>query len=356
MAKKRKKSKRLRTVIRIAVVVIIILGGVGGYSAWEMYKSIYQPNVVLKNNDSEYLYIHTGSGLDDVIKLLYENNYIIDRASFEWVAEKKNYRNHVKPGRYQIRDGMSNNDLIDLLRSGKQTPVRITFYNIREKEQIVTVASGFLEADSSTLTDMLNNDSFLAKYGFNRVNIIGMFLPNTYEFFWNTSSEQLFERMYSEYTTFWNDERRKKAEKTGLSPHQVSVLASIVEQETLMDDEKKTVAGVYINRLKRGMKLQADPTVIFAIGDFTIKRLLKKHLSYNSPFNTYLYAGLPPGPICSPSVSSIDGVLNYEKHDYLFFCAKDDFSGYHYFSKTLRQHNIYARKYQKALNRRRILK
>jgi UPF0755 protein len=178
-----------------------------------------------------------------------------------------------------------------------------------------------------------------------------MFIPNTYEFYWNTSAEKFVEKMAEEYKNFWNEDRKAKAEKMGLTQSEVSTLASIVEQETQKNDEKARIAGVYINRINIGMPLQADPTVVFAVGDFTIKRVLNSHLRIDSPYNTYLYAGLPPGPICIPSVSSIDGVLNYEKHNYLYFCAKEDFSGYSNFASTLSQHNVNAQKYHRALRK-----
>jgi UPF0755 protein len=201
---------------------------------------------------------------------------------------------------------------------------------------------------------LLNNKDFLSDYGFSPFTVFSMFIPNTYEFYWNTSAEQFFKRMNKEYEKFWNKNRETKAKEIGLTKFKVVILASIVEQETQRVDESPIVAGVYMNRLKKGMRLQADPTVIYAVGDFSIKRLFKRHLDYDSPYNTYLYKGLPPGPISLPSISSVDGVLNYEKHNYIFFCAKEDFSGYHNFASTFSQHSIYARNYQRALNNRRI--
>jgi UPF0755 protein len=203
---------------------------------------------------------------------------------------------------------------------------------------------------------MLSSYDFASKYGFNEQTIMTMFIPNTYEFYWNTSADEFFERMADEYKKFWTDERKQKAKNIGLSQSEVSILASIVELETQKKDERPTVAGVYINRLKKKMLLQADPTVVFALGDFTINRVLKIHLETDSPYNTYKYSGLPPGPIYLPSISSIDAVLNFENHDYIYFCAKEDFSGYHNFAKTLAQHNENARKFQQALNKRKIWK
>ena len=357
--RKQRKSKIKRGTsffYKIFISVIFILLITGGIYAYWKYKKVYQPNVVLEKKHTEYLYIPTGSTVEDVIQLLYENNYIINRSSFEWLAEKKKYKNHVHPGRYLLKDNMSNNELINLLRSGEQVPVNIIYSRTRTKEQLASKISKQIEADSLSIVKLLNDENFVSNNDFNLNTIISMFIPNTYEFYWNTSAEQFFKRMNKEYKIFWNKKRRNKADKIGLTQIQVSILASIVEEETKKNDEKPIVAGVYMNRLKKGMRLQADPSIIFAIGDFSIRRVLKKHLSYDSPYNTYKYSGLPPGPISLPSISSIDGVLNFEKHDYLFFCAKGDFSGYHYFAKTLAQHNLNARKYQNTLNKRRIMK
>jgi len=271
--------------------------------------------------------------------------------SLEWMAVKMNYPNHIKPGKYLLKNGMSNRELLTMLRAGKQIPVRVIFHNIRFKTELVSDISKQIEADSSKLLHLLNDDIFLSKYGFNSRTAMAMFIPNTYELYWNTQSETFLERMYKEYKHFWNDAKVQKAESIKLTPVEVSTLASIIEEETQKNDEKKTMAGVYINRLRKGMSLQADPTVRFAYGDFTIKRILDKYKSVDSPYNTYKYAGLPPGPICIPSISSLDAVLNYQRSEYLYFCAKEDFSGYHNFARTLVQHNINAAKYQKALTR-----
>lgn len=287
---------------------------------------------------------------------LYESNLILERSSFEWLAEKKNYRNHIRPGRYRIQDGMSNNQLINMLRSGKQEPVRLTFHNLRTLSQLAGIAGSQLEADSLQIMKLLNDHTYLKGFGYNPQTIPAMFIPDTYEFFWNTGASGFIERMKKEHDRFWSRPRQNLLEKTGLSRIEVSILASIVEEETIKKDEYPVIAGVYINRLKRGMRLQADPTVKFANNNFSMNRVLKKHLEKDSPYNTYKYAGLPPGPIRLPSPAAIDGVLNFHAHQYLFFCAKDDFSGYHAFAKTLQEHNRNARRYQQALNKKRILR
>jgi UPF0755 protein len=249
---------------------------------------------------------------------------------------------------------MTNNEIINKLRSGRQDPVRVTFNKIRTLEQFADHISDQIEVDAGKLLLLMNTRAIQDKYGFNEYTIKCMFIPNTYEFYWNTSEERFLERMFKEYNKFWNAERTIKATKMNMSKEQIITLASIVEEETQRNTEKSTVAGVYMNRLRIGMRLQADPTIIYAVGDFNIKRVLKKHYEIDSPYNTYLNAGLPPGPICIPEISTIDAVLSYEKNDYLYFCAKSDFSGYHSFAKTLEQHNRNAYLYRRELNKRKI--
>jgi len=291
-----------------------------------------------------------------VVSLLYENNYIINRNSFEWLAEKKNYRNHIYPGRYKLTNGMSNNKLLDLLRSGKQEPVKVVFNNVRTKEQLAGKIAKQIEADSISIMRLLKDKDFIGKYDLNIATISCIFLPNTYEFWWNTSAEKFIDRMNNEYKKFWNEKRLSKAKVLNLTKEDVVTIASIVDEETYKKDEMDDIAGVYINRLRKRMPLQADPTIKFALGDFTVKRILKKHLDIDSPYNTYKFYGLPPGPISIPSIDAIDAVLNYKEHDYLYFCASADFSGYHVFAKTLSQHNVNARAYQRALNKEKIYK
>ena len=323
--------------ILISLAIIVLISAI--VSIVIVIRKIYTPNIILKNKQNGYVYIKTGATLQDVCNTLYENNFLVNRNSFEWLAEKKGYAKQIKPGKYKLISGMNNNDLINLLRSGKQERVRISFNNIRFSEQIAGVFGRHLEADSNEIASLFRNDQFLAKYGVTKESAVSIFIPNTYYFFWNTSAEDVFKRMYKESQNFWTTERLLKSKEINLIPYEVITLASIVDEESNYSPEYPIIAGVYINRLKRGMPLQADPTIKFAVGDFSLQRVLSKHTSIESPYNTYRNKGLPPGPIALPSIKAIDAVLNYQKHNYLYFCAKSDFSGQHAFAKTLVQHN-----------------
>jgi len=354
--KSKRKNRKTPFWLKVVISIVSILIITGGIAAYRLYHAIYEPNIFLGERKTTHIYIPTGSNFNDVKAILYENGMIVNTNTFEWLAEKKNYRNHIRPGRYLIHEDMGNNELINLLRSGNQDPVRLTFNNIRLKEELAGNIARQIEADSLSIIKLLNNPEVLKKYELTPETAKLLFIPNTYEFFWNTSAEQLLERMYREYNTFWNEERLRKAEAIDLTPLQVGTLASIVLAETSRPDEYSKVAGVYINRLKRNMPLQADPTIIFAVGDFSIRRVLNRHLEIDSPYNTYKNAGLPPGPITLPDTRVLDGVLNYQQHEYLYFCARDDFSGYHAFARTYSQHLANARRYQNALNQRRIMR
>jgi len=354
--KKSNKSSRKSIFIKLLIVLLLIIFLICSYTGYYLYRKIYVSNVSLGYKNSAYVFIPTGSDFDDVKRILYEKGIIKNKQSFEWLARKKNYINKVKPGKYLLKADMTNNEIINLLRAGLQEPVKLVFNNIRTKEQLASKIARLIEADSLSIIKSLNDKKLLSKYNFTPDNIMALFIPDTYSIYWNTSAEQFVDRMAKEYKKFWNKERKIKAKNMGLTQVQVAVLASIVQQETVKTDEMSRVAGVYVNRLDKGMLLQADPTIIFATGDFTIKRVLHKHLNIDSPYNTYKYPGLPPGPICLPLSSTIDKVLDYEKHDYLFFCAKEDFSGYHNFAKTAAQHSYNANKYQQALNKLNIRK
>ncbi len=351
MPKAKKHKKRLFTKIILAILVLIIV--IVTSLAYTYYNRIYKQNVNINLQD-EFIYIPTGSTFDDVVSILQKEQILIDVASFEWLAEIKKYKDKVKPGRYRIRKGMNNNELINLLRSGKQEPIKLSIRGFRNYQYLAGYVGKRLETDSIDVADLLEDEMMAKKYGFNRSTFVSIVIPNTYEFFWNTTAEEFIERMAKEYKEFWTDDRKNKASSLGLSQSEVSILASIVQCETNKVDEMSDIAGVYINRLRKGMLLQADPTVIYAIGDFSIQRLTHKHLQYDSPYNTYLYAGLPPGPICIPYPYTIDAVLNYSKHNFLYFCARDDFSGYHVFARTHDEHMKNARKYQKKLNELKI--
>lgn len=323
--------------------------------AYLVYHHVYESNVDLKGKSQVHLYIPTGSTYQDVFEILHEQQILIHPETFDRMAYRKNYHNLVRPGRYLILDQMSNNELINLLRSGNQVPVRVTFNNIRTPAQLAGAISRMLEADSLSVVTLLKDPEVAASYGFTLETFPLMFIPNTYEFFWNTSPTRLLDRMQTEYNRFWDKNRLEQAARINLTPYQIGILASIVQLETNKKDEMSRIAGVYINRLKRNMMLQADPTVVFAVGDFSITRVLNRHLAIDSPYNTYRNTGLPPGPISLPAPEVIDFVLQYENHDYLFFCAREDFSGYHAFARTYSEHLANARRYQRALTERRIM-
>jgi UPF0755 protein len=338
---------------RISIVVILLIA-LAGVKILSLYTRAFAPNFITPDKKDIRLYIKTGSTYDEVINQIEGLQIVRNVKSLEWVATKKNYRNHVNPGCYLIENKMSNNTLINMLRSGKQTPVNVTFNNLRTLEQLADRISEQLEFGPSELLTLLKSDSVQKKYGLNQYTINCIFIPNTYEFWWNTSPKVFLDRMVKEYNTFWNSRRQRKAENMGMTREQVITLASIVNEETRKRDEKSRIAGVYINRLHNGIRLHADPTVIYGLGNFNIKRVLRKHIEISTPFNTYKIDGLPPGPICFPDISTIDAVLNYEKHNYYYFCARSDFSGYHAFARTLDEHNRNAELYRRALNKRHI--
>ena len=352
--RKFKKKSSFRKFIT-AFFVLVIIGCIG--MVYELYSRVYQPNIVLNDNSEKYIYIPSNSEFPDVVKVLLENGLLINANSFEWLAKQKKYDTNIKSGRYRINRALNNNDLINLLRSGKQTPIKVTFNNLRNIEQLAGRIASQIEADSLSIINYITDSIFLDKLKLNTENVACLFIPNTYEFYWNTSVEGFVNRMIKEYSNFWNSSRSKKATKIKLNYYQVAVLASIVEKEqSIKRDERPEIAGLYLNRLKKQMKLESDPTLIFAIGDFTIKRVLNKDKKVKSPYNTYKNKGLPPGPICIPSINAIDAVLNASEHKYIFMCAKEDFTGYHNFAKTYSKHLINARKYQKALNKRKIMR
>ena len=316
---------------------------------------IYSPCVVIENSKDNYINIPTGSEYEDVRKIVADRGLVKNIKAFDWVAKRKNYSNFIHAGHYEFEDDLNNNDLINLLRSGIQIPVNLIFNNIRSLERLSGIVACQIEADSSEIIDLLLDEDYISQFKFSHETVMGAFIPNTYEFYWNTSASGFVERMVDEYEKFWNKERKDKVAAKSLTIKQVSTLASIVDRETVRETEKSRIAGVYLNRLKRGIRLQADPTIIFAIGDFSRNRVLKADLLVDSPYNTYRHAGLPPGPISVPSVSGIDAVLNAEDHSFLYFCARADMSGYHHFSKSLREHNRYAQKYRQALNKLKIM-
>lgn len=347
---KKQKSRGYRIIRNLLLLVLIGLLGFGYY----IYRAMFNPNTWTPEGEPVSVYIYPGDDFGKVSRQMYSKGLIVNRQTFEWLANKKKYPDNIKPGHYLVKDEMSNNKLINLLRAGMQTPVNVVFHNIRFLPELAEKVSNQLLFDSSALMKKIEDTSYIRQLGFDTLSIKTMFIPNTYEFYWTTSSAEFLERMKKEYDKFWSEERREKAKEIDFSPMEVFTLASIIEKETNREDEMPTIAGVYINRLERGWRLQADPTLKFALKDFSIRRVLNKHKEIESPYNTYKYRGLPPGPICLPSIASIEAVLNYEDHKYYYFVAKSDFSGYHSFSRTFNEHIQKAREYQEALNKKQI--
>ncbi|NDP21553.1 MAG: endolytic transglycosylase MltG [Paludibacter sp.] len=317
---------------------------------------LFAPNIFSNSLEKSYLCIPDSSRYIDVTQILKKEANVINMSSFKQASNLLRYGTKIRPGRYELKKGMNNFQLIRILRSGRQTPVKLSFNNIRTKEQLAGRLGKQLMTDSTSILLLLNDSSFLAGYNLNPNTSVSLFIPNTYEVFWNINAKKLFERMDKEYLKFWTNERKDKAAAIPLSLAEVSTLASIVEEETNNKKDQPMVAGLYINRLKTNMPLQADPTVKFALGDFSIKRILYGHLKINSPYNTYKNTGLPPGPIRIATPKGIDAVLNYSHHNYIYMCASETLNGEHKFAKTWDEHKINANKYQQELNRRAIFK
>lgn len=315
------------------------------------YQILFTENIQVGKPDM-VLYIPKGAKFQQVVDSLEMNNILHDKLSFMFLSKLTGYKDDVKPGRYLLKSNSNNKDLFKMILKGRQTPLNLTFNNIRLKSELITKLSDKLEMSESELKSKLDDPTFTQKYGLDTNTIMGMFIPNTYEVYWTITPEELLEKINKYYVNFWNSERLAKAKAINLNPVQVSILASIVEEETKMNDEKPRVAGVYLNRLKADMRLQADPTVKFAIGDFTLKRVT--NLSIDSPYNTYKYKGLPPGQICLPMNTSIDAVLNPENHDFMFFCADFDKPGYHLFRKTFEEHRVIGVEYRNTLDKLKI--
>jgi UPF0755 protein len=349
-AKKQKSNPRY---IKVLVALAIVLGLVLAGSAYFYYSRAFRSNLVLSHGE-KYVYIRTGSTLEDVMRELGRKGMLHNAESFRWMAELMHYDEQIKPGRYSVRPGMNNRELIALLRSGEQEPVELVFKSIKNRFELARKVSKFIEADSSEILETISSSEFREKYGLNPENALSLIFPDKYLFYWNTPAKAFVDSMGVNYLNFWNSARKEKAAQLGLSAAQVSVLASIIQQESNRKDEWPVIAGVYLNRLKKNMKLQADPTVKFAVGDDGIRRIKRNHLKVNSPYNTYQNFGLPPGPIALAKKESIDAVLNYQTHSYLYFCARPDRSGYHDFANTYTEHTRNASRYRKSLDARGI--
>ena len=336
---------------KILISIIVFSTLLSSISVY-LYQMFYSPNFLINQKD-KFLIIEDNMNFNDVRNKLIQDTILNDVLSFSVLSKAMKYNQNIKSGAYKIKSNMSNYSLIKMLRSGNQTPINISFNYARKIEDLAKIITKDLKITSDEFMEFINNKKN-DLYGFNKINIMTMFLSDTYEVYWNISIESLFNKMHSEYTKFWNEERINKSNELKMSKIDISILASIVASETIKIDEANIIAGVYINRLKKNMYLQADPTLVYAANDFSIKRVLNKHKKIASPYNTYINKGLPPGPIKLSTKEYIDAVLNYEKHKYIYFCAKDDFSGYHVFAIKLSQHNRNAKKFQKALNNRKI--
>ena len=329
---------------------------VSGVIAFKIYQAIFAPNTAF-NNEEATVFIPSNATFSKVTEIL--KPILQNTESFSAVAQRKGYVTRIKGGKYVIVKGMNNNEIVNTLRSANR-PVKVSFNNQETIHALAGRIADQLEADSTSLVTALTDIDFMNENDLTDDNLLALFLPNTYEFFWNTDANGFRNRMVKEYRRFWNDERLAKAKTYDLSPFQVSTLAAIVQKETVKVEERPRVAGVYLNRLKSSIPLQADPTVIFAIkketGNFDtiIKRVLYRDLEFESPYNTYKYGGLPPGPITMPDISSIEAVLNAEKHEYLFFVADVSNFGFHKFAKTLQQHNRNKVQYINWLNNQNI--
>jgi UPF0755 protein len=341
---------------RILLVIAIIGLLAGGAFAYMVYSVFFTPNTTF-NNKEAFVYITTDANFDEVKSNL--EPLLLDLDAFESAAERKGYAQNIRGGKYRIAKGMTNNDIINTLRVNN-IPVKVAFNNQERVQDLAGRIATQIEADSASLLRVFTDNEFLEANGFNKANQISLYIPNSYEFFWNTTAEGFRKRMLKEYEKFWNKDRMAKAEALGLTPNEVITLASIVHKESAKVDERPRVAGVYLNRLKAGMLLQADPTLIYGIkkkaNDFSlvIKRVLYKDFELESPYNTYKYGGLPPGPIAMPDISAIDGVLNAEKHKYYYFVANVENFGYHMFAENLAQHNRNKAQYIRWINSKNI--
>lgn len=343
------KKSRLMLFPRInkwIVIIFIVVIAATGFRGYQIYRYIFDENILTPGS----IKIPKNATYEQVIDSLKKHNIIINYDAFDWVAKRKEYAGSIKPGKYLLDKGLNTNEILNMLKSGNQQPLLVTFNNLRFFEELAGDISKYIQPDSVELITKFRDSTIYARFGFTQSTFPCMFIPNTYEFYWTTTADQFMERMAMEYKRFWNEERSGKAKEMGLTREEVITIASIVQEETNKTDERPIVAGLYLNRIKKGMPLQADPTVKYALGNFNIKRVLLRHLEIDSPYNTYKYPGLPPGPINFPEISSIEAVLNAAKTPYLFMCAREDFSGYHNFAKTLSAHNENARKYKAALD------
>ena len=337
---------------KILLLVFLIAVLIAGIAAW-----LFFGPVTSFDNDKKYIYIRTNAATKKaVLDSLQKNEIIKNQRMFEIVANKMNYWNNIKPGKYEVKKGSSLLSIVRMLRNGRQTPVNLVITKIRTKEDFAKFVSTRFECDSTQMINYLNGNDFLKKNKIDAEASMAFILPDTYTYFWNTTPEKIYKKLSDAALKFWTDERKTKAASLGLTPVEVYIMASIVEEETNAQAEKGNIASVYINRINKGMPLQADPTVKFALKDFGLKRIYEKHLLTESPYNTYRNKDLPPGPICTPSKNTINAVLDAPKTDYLYFVASPDFDGTHEFSSTYGEHLQKAKQYQEALNQQQSIR
>ena len=330
-----------RKVFAVLLIVFTVLLTTFSFYVYQIIKS---PNILV-GKESKVLLIPDDATFDSVRESLYEGNFVHDVVSFSFLSKIMDYDIAIKPGRYELQGDMSNVEAIRLLRAGIQAPTTITFNNVRLLEDLAEKITRTIETEPEEFTIAFTEFSSANNKGMDKETALCMFIPNTYEVYWTTPASNLISRMEYEYESFWTEERKQKADNIGLTPIEVSILASVVQAETKIKIESSLIAGLYLNRIQKNMYLQADPTLVYAVGDFTLKRVLNIHKEIDSPYNTYKYKGLPPGPINLPEIWAIDAVLNYQKHRYIYMCAKEDFSGYHNFATNLKDHNVNAQRY-----------
>ena len=331
--------------VKIFFLIILIVLIVAGFFAWQVF------GPVVKNPEKAYLYIPTKSDYAQVKDSLLLRGFIKKDFWFDKIANYADYAHNIKPGKYKINNGMSLYTLVKNLRAGRQEEVKLVITKLRTKEDLARRIGRLFEIDSATALQFLSNNDSLQPFNVDSNTVLTAVIPNTYAYYWTSSARDIFNKLYKEEVKFWNSERVAKAKNLQLSEKEVYILASIVEEETNQMEDKGKIASVYINRLNKGMRLGADPTVKFAMKDFGLKRIYHKHLEFASPYNTYRNSGLPPGPIGTPSIKTLDAVLDAPQTDYLFFVARSDFSGHSDFSNNYQQHLIYAKAYQQALNK-----
>lgn len=324
-------------------ILFISVFAIVGFAAWNIFGS------TVKAPTDKYFYIKTGATFNDVINSLKEQQIVKGGFFFDKIVTQAKYKNNIKPGRYEIKDNISIYSLIKMLKAGNQSPVKLVINKLRLPEDLAGKIGKNFEVDSTEVINFLKNKDSLAAFKLDSNTLISAVIPNTYELNWNSSIKKIFSKLKTEQEKFWNEERILKAKQKNMTPLQVYTMASIVEEETNKAEDKPLVASVYINRINSGQKLEADPTVKFSMKNFGLKRILFVHLKYESPFNTYLHTGLPPGPICTPSAKTIDAVLDAPKTTYIFFVAKPDFKGYSNFATTYAEHQVFAKQYQDAL-------